>query len=296
MPRISRRQMVGGLLSWQLVAKPRPAAADQARFRLLEKALWVWKDRISAPGDLEAFTRTNGIRTLFLYTTPEAAEALLSGDSTARGNLLALKGAVREIYAMAGEPDWAFGPQKIPEHVDLLLRLQGSTRGLFDGLHLDVEPNAMPEWRDPAGKQRLIEGTLQFYDLVRRRSPEVRIDAAVNPVFSQLRTVGQDNFLSEIGRRVHSASIMAYRNRVQSIIDWATPAMAQFATTHKGWRIGVEVNSNDSEPGTSWSRVPADKFLSAMVELDGRIRQQAFAGNYTSLAIHSFDGMKALLA
>jgi hypothetical protein len=42
--------------------------------------------------------------------------------------------------------------------------------------------------------------------------------------------------------------------------------------------------------------VPADKFLSAMVELDGRIRQQAFAGNYTGLAFHSFDGMKALLA
>lgn len=37
MPGISRRQMVGGLLSWQLVARPRPAAADQARFRLLEK-------------------------------------------------------------------------------------------------------------------------------------------------------------------------------------------------------------------------------------------------------------------
>ena len=65
MPGISRRQMVGGLLSWQLVARPRPAAADQARFRLLEKALWVWKDRISAPDDLEAFARANGIRTLF---------------------------------------------------------------------------------------------------------------------------------------------------------------------------------------------------------------------------------------
>lgn len=62
MPGISRRQMVGGLLSWQLVARPRPAAADQARFRLLEKALWVWKDRISASDDLESILKLSRAR------------------------------------------------------------------------------------------------------------------------------------------------------------------------------------------------------------------------------------------
>src|SRR5256885_1941234 len=133
------------------------AGGTDAEFRHLMKALWVWGDRILAPEDLESVITAHGINTLFLYTPPGTAEELLRGSKEGIDHLSALRAGGCSIYLMAGEPDWAFGVQELPEHVRLLVRLQSALPGLFGGIHLDVEPNALPEWREHAAKSRLIE-------------------------------------------------------------------------------------------------------------------------------------------
>jgi hypothetical protein len=248
-----------------------------------------------APDDLGSFCRSYDIGTLFLYTTPTAAGALLRGDRTASDNMARLRADGRKIYAIAGEPDWTLGLGKVPEHADLLIRLQALSPPLFDGIHFDVEPNALPEWRDVTKRQRLIDGTVQFYDLIRKAAPEASVDAAVNPAFAGMRTSQGDHFLREVAQRVSSMSLMAYRNRVQPALDWAAPALSQFDSSEAKFRFGVETNDNPDEPTTSWSRVPRPQFLTAMVELDRKLRAGPSARYYAGLALHSFDGLKMLL-
>jgi hypothetical protein len=292
---ITRRDVLGALAAAPVLSGMRPAGAENA-FRNLEKALWVWKERSLQPEDLDAFASTHNIGTLFLYIGPPAAEALLGSNPSAREVLVALRSHARRIYAMAGEPDWALGPSALPGHLDLLIRLQRLQPRMFDGIHLDVEPNGMKEWNEPAGKARLIEGTLRFYDLTRRHASGIAIDAAVNPLFASLRTAERDNFLVALTQRVHSISIMAYRNEVQATLAWAEPAVMDILNRNTQWRMGVQVDRNDPEPNTSWDRHSRPQFEAAMVDLDDRIRRRFSQSRYAGLVFQSFDGLRTLLA
>jgi multidrug resistance efflux pump len=292
---VSRRRILALLVAIPVLTDARRTQAAEGSFRDLEKSLWVWEDRILHPENLDAFVTAQNVGTLFLYVTPAAAEALLGNEGSARATLSGLKSRGRRIYAMAGEPDWALGPSSLPRHVELLIRLQALRPPLFDGIHLDVEPNATPDWRDPAGRARSIEGTLRFYDLVRRHAPGIEIDAAVNPIFATLDAAG-GNFLVELARRVNSVSIMAYRNRVQPTLAWAAPAVTKLSTTQKPWRMGVQVDPNDPEPNTSWDRSSRPQFETAMIALDRQIREGFPQSRYAGLVFQSFDGLRTLLA
>jgi hypothetical protein len=270
------------------------APASETAFRALPKAMWVWKDRVLEPGDLATFSTALNISLLFLYVTPPAAEALLNDRHDARAAIARLRAGGRRIYAMAGEPEWALGPARLPEHAALLVRLQKLPQ-LFDGIHLDVEPNALPQWHDAAARPGLLQSTIRFYALVRSSAPQVALDAAVNPIFATLRGEDDENLQFRLAQQVRSLTIMAYRNRVQPAIDWAKPAVAQIARAKKTWRMGVELERVDAEPTTTWFRVPRATLEESLVSLNEGIEHQMRSTRYAGLAIHSFDGARAAL-
>ena len=292
--RMSRRGLLGWLAAAPAWNATRPLWADTG-FQGLDKAMWVWGDRILRPDALPAFVCAHNVGTLFLYVTPEAAHALLSGTHAAREAVAALRGSARQIHAMAGEPDWSWGPSRIPDHLDLLIRLQSVRPPLFDGIHLDVEPNAVEDWKKPEGKAALMRGALQFYDLVRAHAPDVAVDAAVNPVFADLTVSPGESFLSALARRVRSLSIMAYRDAIRPTLSWAVPAISQAAESNTPWRMGVQVDPDDPEPHTSWSGEPRLRFEAAMIDLDRQIRRRCSRSRYLGLVFQSFDGLRSAL-
>lgn len=186
---------------------------------------------------------------------------------------------------MAGEPDWAWGPPELPAHAVLLVRLAVET-GLFDGLHLDVEPNALPDWNDT--RPALIKGTLRFYDLLRAAAPDQKIDIAVNPIFASL-TTGGSNFMRELARRAGSLSIMAYRSDPRRALEWAAPAIARIEGVGRRWRMGAEVGN--AEPGATWRGTPPDRFSTAMADFDGLIVKRFQSPRYEGLALHDYDSL-----
>lgn len=250
-------------------------------------AMWVWKDRVLSPDHMPAFAEKHGIATLFVYVSPTAAVALLDADKDAVAAVRAMRANGREVYAVAGEPDWAWGPTKMPEHSALLVRVAAET-GLFDGLHFDVEPNALPEWNEKAARRNLLKGALKFYDLLLAAAPGQSIDIAVNPIFATLATDGS-NFMHELAKRAGSLSIMAYRSDPKRALEWAAPAVAQIEAVGRRWRMGAEVGR--AEPGTSWRGTPADRFSAAMVEFDGLIASRFTSRHYAGLALHDYDAL-----
>lgn len=292
---ISRRRCVALLTAAPLFAGVRAAYGNEDAFVRLPKALWVWKDRILQPDELDSFASRYGFWTIFLYTTPTAAESLLTGNRAAQEVLLRLKEHGCRVLATAGESEWSSGADRLPRHVELLIRLQSLTPRLFDGIHLDVEPNALSEWQSPLGRNKLITTTLRFYDQVRRHAGDLYLDAAVNPVFASLKTSDGRNFLKELSSRVSSVSIMAYRNRIDRTIAWASPAIRQVNLARRRWRIGVDVNKNEPEAHISWAGRPKQEFLTGMAQLNASLQTQSPGKLYTGLAFQSFDGIKAML-
>ncbi|MCC8954283.1 hypothetical protein H8B02_12710 [Bradyrhizobium sp. Pear77] len=256
--------------------------------------MWVWGERVLSPDGMTAFADAHGIDTLFVYVSPAGAKALLDGKASAVAAVRAMREGSRRVYAVAGEPDWSHGGDSMPEHAALLVRLAMATP-LFDGLHFDVEPNALSEWGAPNSRPALIAGTEKFYAMLRASAPGVVIDAAVNPVFATLPS-GSRTFLEALILHVNSVSIMAYRTSIARSLDWAAPAVTQVAAAKRSWRLGVLVDANPNEPGTSWFGTPREKFLSAMQSLDSLIATRFPNSHYAGLTIEGYDGLALIYA
>jgi hypothetical protein len=273
-----------GLLS--LVGAAPAQAADSF------KAVWVWKDRIREPDELADFCERYRVATLFLYLTPWAGEAVLAGSNGAREVLTSLKANGRRVYACVGEPDWVFDPTQLPDHLGLAVRAVSGN--FFDGLHLDVEPQALPEWHETGARARLLAGTLRLFNSVRSALPHAEIDAALNPIFATLPFEGE-MFLTALARRLSSVSVMAYRNKVPAAISWATPAIREISRVSRRWRLGVLVDSNPEEPGTSFAGVPRQAFMVMMDGLDSVLKSRFSELGYSGLAFEGYDGLRLLL-
>jgi hypothetical protein len=262
-----------------------------AGFTKIAKAVWVWKDRILDPDELALFCERYRIGVLFLYLTPQAGEALLSGNDSARKVVASLRTGARRVYACVGEPDWVIQPGRLPHH--LALAAQTVSIGLFDGLHLDVEPHALPAWHDPSSREQLLAGTVELFDRVRSALPDAEIDAAVNPVFATV-PYGGEVFLSALVRRLTSVSIMSYRGNVSGAISRAIPSIRQISLRGRRWRLGVLVDPNPAEPGTSWSDHSAVNFNAAMDDLDRALKSRFSTSGYSGLAFEGYDGLKLI--
>jgi hypothetical protein len=281
---MTRRMVLRALAVAPVAAEARP---QEPRPRT---AMWVWKDRVSLPDDMPSFAEQHRLDTLFVYVSPTAADALLSGSKRPVSAVRAMRGQKRRVYAVAGEPDWARGPTDLPQHAALLVRLATTTQ-LFDGLHFDVEPNALPDWNKLETRPSLISGTLRFFDLLRAAAPNITLDAAANPVFATMHAGSSGNFMNEIAKRTSSISIMSYRSSVLRALDWAAPAVGQVVAAGRPWRMGVLVDDNPSEPGTSWFGTPRDTFIAAMRELDARIVDRFSSSRYAGLIFQDYDGL-----
>jgi len=288
--RVSRRGVLGLLAATAggRVTK----AAPEPPFVEMPKALWVWRDRVLSDDGLTDFAGHHGFTTLFVYVSPAAADALLRGDQHAVTMLQRLRSGSKRVFATAGEPDWTDEPSALPLHVDLLLRLRA--KGLVDGVHLDVEPHSMPQWKDGAERPRLIDGTIKFFETVRRNAGTTVIDAAVNPIFATT-PAGEGTFLSRLVTQVDSISIMAYRRPPARAIAWAEPSIRTAAQAARIWRFGVLADDDPQEPGIDWSRVPAPTFTKTMVDLDQDLRRRFSSDHYAGLAFHAFDGLRSLI-
>jgi hypothetical protein len=285
---VSRRALLAATAAIALGA-PGAGAAD---FVQLPKAMWVWKDRIAEPESLAGFVKAWRVATLLLYTTPDAAAALIANKPQAVETLreFARAGAAW-IYLCAGEPDWCRPLRELPEHAALLIAAHRALPQLTAGVHFDVEPNALPEWHDMPERAALAKGMLGFYEFAAQRCAKAEIDAAANPAFA-LQEAGDGNLLAALARRVGSLSLMAYRDRVASTLQWARPAVSVIRTAGAAWRLGVDVEPEDGEAHITWAGKPPGAFTAAMQSLHDQAQQTGYLG----LCFQSYDGLRALLS
>ena len=283
--RFTRRRVVSLVAAAQLVGLK--ASAEPFR---PDMALWVWEDIFSAPEEIERFVVKYQIKTIFLFISPERADALLARNKDCVATISNLKKMGVKILALAGEPEWAWGEKTLTNYVRQLIKIATQT-SLFDGVSFDVEPQALPEWEDIKGQKRLIAGTLSFYDHIRAMAPQAVMDIAVNPIFSQL-TSENGIFMSELAAKASSLSLMAYRLDVQRAISWAMASIQQFEALERWWRMGILVG--EGEKGTSLKGATAADFTNFTVELDRLIINKFHPSFYQGLVIEDYKALKKI--
>jgi hypothetical protein len=259
-------------------------AKDQSKY----SAMWVWKDRVLSTEQVGAFAEKHGIDTLFVYVSPEAGRALFKGDNSALANLKEMRGNGRKLYALVGEPEWAWGTTRIPEHAQMALELAANQR-IFDGIHFDIEPHSLEEWQISNERIKLMRGLIEFYQLIRNYSQTTVIEAAVNPIYAEL-SISSGNFLEQIMKNVDAISIMAYRKDVRRALDWANPSIQIAEKIDKGWRMALAVD--DSGILTSWNNLSSLQLNELVANIQRQIIMNKSYKNYLGLSYQDYDGLK----
>lgn len=287
--------VLGGVAVAPLLAAGAAHGADDA-FRRIAKAAWVW--RIDLPGlpRLGDFAAVHGISRLALAFREPEREALLGGASSAlRDGVQALRSRGIAVVALTGDPEWPRRPRLMPRSLATLIEIQRRHR-VFDGLHLDVEPHSLADWRaGGAARTALMVGMIGFVETVRRAAPGWPLEAAVHPQYARLTLPSAAGFMQELIARTDAVALMAYRDDPARQLRFAGPSIDIFERARKPWRLGVLVHA-DKEKGVSYWGRGRGAVLAAAADLDRLIRTRSGgAPAYRGLMFEHAAGLAAML-
>ena len=271
----------------------RRADSDAARFHALRKSLWVWNVDENGLEELRGFARRTVVDAVLLSLYGSLMAKFASGEAATLTRLEMLKQDVPVLLALIGDPGWIATSRAMPGFVRQVLSGMKRHPGIFDGLSLDIEPNALPQWQEPSGRPALVRKSVQLFATIRSESGGVPIDAALNPLFASIEASQGRSFLEELANNADSVGLMAYRSTPQRAMEWARQAIAVLDGAVL-WRMGVLVDA-DPEPGTSYFGQNSSAFERAMSELDARIRK-ARPRSYGGLAFQDYHGLRAMLS
>ncbi len=286
------------LLLVVLLATAAPAAeAPRRAAQRAQRALWVWRPAFLESEkelkDLLLFARLRNIRTLFLFTSrrrleedPEAFRRFLR--QAHRGKLA--------VQALNGEPHWIFPeqrgePEAFLQAVEEFHR-ESSPDARFDAIHLDVEPQSLPEWKAQASepaRRKLAELYLDFVRWTRRRTRESGLPLALDiPVaFNHIR-LESGPLVEALLERADQVAVMAYRDEASEVLKHAAPSL------HPAQRMGKKVWVGLSADPVDLPRPPAGQPLEKEIEKIARqversLRKQP---SFQGVAIHDYDSYR----
>ncbi len=210
-----------------LLAASIPASAAD-----LNRAMWVWDPPSPAVLSLSI---EKGIDRVFLHAAPG-----FSSDPAFDSFVNDAHSAGIEVFALAGTPSWA---TKHSGHflawVDEVVAF-----GEFDGLAPDIEPYALPEWKNKKRRARAISSYLDALEAASSRSGALPIIPAVPFWWDDPDLAVRGSLLiDEVMSRVDGVAVMGYRDTadgVNGIIALAGYEVSLGTATGKDVIIGVE--------------------------------------------------------
>jgi hypothetical protein len=283
------RRWRAGLVSVMLMAAaalalPGASSAGSAGLTAVPantRAMWVWGDYPAA--DVVGWAAAQHVSEIFVYVAPSV---LTNGDLGRLQEMRQRAGALRiRLSALGGEPSWA-----VDHAAALAWQRTVVTTGLFDGIHLDVEPYLLPAWSaDLAGTEASY---LNLLDRMRAGST-LRVEADV-PFWLGQYKIGKANLADEVLRRVDAVTVMSYRDTgtgTNSMLavgqDWLTRGSA----AGKRVRLGAETAPLPDCPYCTFAAKGNALMQQELTKVDAATRKTAAFGG---IAIHRYGAWRAL--
>jgi len=268
-----------------------PGASGQG-FSDLTKAVWVWS---TTPDDwyaIQAFCREQRIGEIMLSLSQDTRAALISGDAATLQKLDALRSGGLSVRALAGEQDWITRkatslPRSLADVLEIARR-----HSAFDGLHLDVEPQLLPQWRS-GDRSGVGQTYLALLSRIRKATSGMQLEVTAHPNYAEVQIDGQ-SLLARVIQTVDRVSLMAYRDEPAAAVSYARSAIAAFREARSSWHFGVLVNAS-KESSVSYYGTSDDDFQREMVTLDQSLRAEGTNG-YLGLIFEDYRGLSKILA
>ncbi|WP_203898035.1 hypothetical protein [Virgisporangium aliadipatigenens] len=255
-----------------------PGTAHAATPAADVRGMWLWT-RPSAV-DAVAFAAQRRVKEIFVHV-PTSPDVPYLRELRQRASAAGIK-----LAALGGETSWT------TDHAAALAWQRAALgTGLFDAVHVDVEPYLLPEWQT-------AQATLaqQYLNLLGKLAAATtkRVEADVPFWLGQL-TVGRKNLATEVLSRVDAITVMSYRNTVtgpNSVMDIGRDFLTRAAAARKPARLAVETQPLAECAHCTFSGMSAATLDRALTSID--TTGNATSTGYAGVAVHHYDSWRSL--
>jgi hypothetical protein len=256
-----------------------PHAQDQSR------AMWVWTQPPAQ--ELVSWAHTNNVGTIFLQVPSGLPTSPML--PWARSVAQAAHAQGIKVTALNGDVGWLAHPE-----VAVAWQRAAEATGLFDGIHIDVEPWSLVEWRTSA--PHLVR---QYLRLVKSMTSatELPVEADIAYWLNTVRTPGGVPMDAAVMRHVDAVTIMSYRNKVSGpdgILGVGASAIRTAHRTHTRYRLAVETLYYGTDPESKKQTFDGLGRRVMQSVMDGVDRLQTGDPAYNGIAVHHYDSWRAL--
>ncbi|RZS89863.1 hypothetical protein EV189_1639 [Motilibacter rhizosphaerae] len=245
------------------------------------RAMWLWTR--DDPATVVAFARAHGVTELYAAVPP----ALATSPALPWARRLSAKAhaAGLRVAALGGDPGWLADPAGARAWMTA-----ATATGLFDGVHVDVEPYLLPGWdSDRAGT---VAAYLALLGSLHAASP-LPLTADV-PFWLDGVDAGRAGPRLDVAvlARVDGVVVMSYRTTAAGVLAVGAATLAAAASAGKPARLALETNAT-GEGGTSLAGRSAAELAGIAAAVDaGAAGSAAYAG----IAVEDYRGWAALRA
>lgn len=250
-------------------------------------ALWVWSqgDWFRAIESVPLFKRNcarRNVKQVFL----SISQASLMEEAFRRWLPYLVKelhAAGIQVSALISEHSW-IDPDKRPvllQHVRNILDWQNafSNRERLDGIHLDLEPQALPQWQEnPQSLLSMLADTVAEVHRVIQSYPSApRLECDVIPAYAEI----DPGALKTIIRHASAVHIMAYGILNADLLFERTREAAAWVRKDPAKQVTIGLNAKDFKT--------YEKFVKMLWEVDKQYRTAETGPSVPVVSIHEYS-------
>jgi hypothetical protein len=244
------------------------------------RAMWLWSK--PAPAEVVTWAQAHGVREILAYTPAKPDLAWLR-DLRTRSAAAGIS-----LAALGGDPAWT------TQHAAALswVRAVAST-GLFDAVHVDVEPHALAAWQTDRAKT-----AQQYVTLLEKlnSATTLRLEADVAFWYGEVLLPAKANLADEVLRRVDAVTVMSYRDTAtgpNSVPAVGADFLRRGAALGKPVRLGVETQPLTECAYCTFAEEGTTALDAALAQIEATgVVNPSFAG----IAVHHYDSWRRLAA
>jgi hypothetical protein len=234
-------------------------------------ATWLWE----AENDIReivAFVTARGLREVCL------AVPLRGVDEDVAALTSALRANGIAVSCLGGDPMWA-----VEHDVALNWAFRATADAVFDGVHLDVEPWALPGWPEDAA------ALMASYSVLVEEMTEV---APLAVDLAPWLVDDHRDVVTHVARQCGSVTVLAYRDDAASIVAAAAGMIALCESVGTSYRVGVETQppSSSIPSRTTFGDDGEAAMRRELTGVSGRLRHPRFDG----FAIHHLGSWRTM--
>lgn len=255
----------------------------------MKKLTWMWDftDICFNPDRYVRFMYEKGITDLYLQFSMSA----MFDNSMYKPLVKQLSQKGIRVHATNGASSWVFNPQHLERFLDSV-HLYNTTCDIdemFYGIHFDIEPYSLPEWK--IDKENM---TLHWENLIKTYVERSRLPVSAALPF-WFHTLG-DSFVQTVLNNHDHIALMSYRNVVEgpnslSSIVQPTLDLVSYYKSYADIVVGMETISVTEGAHISYYDKTSRDLIVDMRNIFRKYDQVPYV---TGVAVHSLSGWIAL--